>query len=48
MFSKRNNYFVVHFNMMSNCIFRSYNNMKSNKREMDEGYMSKLIKEQID
>lgn len=45
MYHKRNNYFAVHFNTMSNCIFRSYN-MKSKKREVDEGYMSKLIKEQ--
>lgn len=47
VYHKKNNYFAVHFNTMCNCIFRSYNNMKSKKRELDEGYMSKFIKEQI-
>lgn len=45
---KRNNYFVVRFNMMSNCIFRSYNSIKNKKEGVDEDYMRKHIKEKIE
>lgn len=43
----RNNYFVVCFNIMFNCIFRSYNSMKK-RGGVDEDYMRKHVKEQIE
>lgn len=41
---KWNNYSVIHFNIMFDRIFRSYNSMKNKKWGVDEDYMRMHLK----